>query len=156
MSQRQANWTMPRRTVHCPRERAPSRGACFHSRPAYLSTAVARERPLIPKLAGQHLMDEHVGRLYADSHNPGQHVQHGMSPFARSALQALPPRRLNYLYLFADHPQPRQIASQLGQRAYPKLDSNAAWWCDPRDYSGFGLEPQKPTPKSAPGFHMEC
>jgi hypothetical protein len=33
--------------------------------------------------------------------------------------------------------------------AYLKLDGNGAWWCDPQDYSGFGLKPQTPTPKSA-------
>jgi len=32
---------------------------------------------------------------------------------------------------------------------YLKLDGNGAWWCDPQDYSGFGLKPQTPTPKSA-------
>jgi hypothetical protein len=32
--------------------------------------------------------------------------------------------------------------------AYLKLYGNGAWWCDPRDYSGFGLKPQRPTPKS--------
>ena len=30
-----------------------------------------------------------------------------------------------------------------------KLDGNGAWWCDPQDYSGFGLKSQTPTPKSA-------
>jgi hypothetical protein len=33
-----------------------------------------------------------------------------------------------------------------------KLDpqnGNGAWRCDPQDYSGFGLKPQTPTPKSA-------
>jgi hypothetical protein len=33
--------------------------------------------------------------------------------------------------------------------AYPKLDGNGVWWCDPQDYSGFALKPQTPTPKSA-------
>jgi len=33
--------------------------------------------------------------------------------------------------------------------AYQKLDGNGAWWCDPQDYSGFGLKPQTPTPKPA-------
>src|SRR5215831_14393870 len=32
--------------------------------------------------------------------------------------------------------------------AYLKLDGNGAWSCDPQDYSGFGLKPQTPTPKS--------
>jgi hypothetical protein len=30
-----------------------------------------------------------------------------------------------------------------------KLDGNGAWWCNPQDYSGFGLKSQIPTPKSA-------
>jgi hypothetical protein len=30
-----------------------------------------------------------------------------------------------------------------------KLDGNGAWWCDPQDYSGFGLKSQTPTPKLA-------
>ena len=33
--------------------------------------------------------------------------------------------------------------------AYLKLDGNGEWWCDPQDYSGFGLKPQTRTPKSA-------
>jgi hypothetical protein len=33
-----------------------------------------------------------------------------------------------------------------------KLDGNGAWWCDPQDYSGFGLKSQTPTPKSARGL----
>jgi hypothetical protein len=34
--------------------------------------------------------------------------------------------------------------------AYPKLDGNGAWWCDPQDYSGFGNRSDRDSKEKGP------
>src|SRR6516162_8853319 len=47
---------------------------------------IARYSPLIPQLAGEHFMDEHVGSLDTESRDRGEHAYHRMSSLARCSL----------------------------------------------------------------------
>jgi len=89
----------------------PALAAAFVRSPC--NATVARHRPLVPQVAREHFMDQHVGCFHTDTHDPGQHQQHRMCTFPRRLLQRC---------------QPRHLTAQFGQRvgAAARLPGHAA------------------------------
>src|SRR6202007_1575068 len=92
----------PRQPLLAPRAAALVRGAG--------QPAIAPHRPLVAKVAHEHLMGEPVGRLEAKA-DPAVHLaNHRMTFLVGRLAQPLLPARLDLPDLLDDEAQPRQVA----------------------------------------------